>query len=85
MKQGHGHVTPNANGTKARCGGPGICLQCSAEKVGKVASNERRDTIYAEMIKALSDAVKLGDFGITDGASKFRFTELIERAKAAMP
>lgn len=28
---GHGHVTPNPDGTKARCGGPGICPQCSQE------------------------------------------------------
>lgn len=28
---GHGHVTPNADGSLARCGGPGICDECSAE------------------------------------------------------
>ena len=28
---GHGWVTPNADGTKARCGGPGICPPCSIE------------------------------------------------------
>jgi hypothetical protein len=28
---GHGHVTPNADGSKARCGGPGLCNQCSQE------------------------------------------------------
>lgn len=28
---GHGHVTPNPNGTRARCGGPGICAVCSLE------------------------------------------------------
>lgn len=28
---GHGHVTPNENGSRARCGGPGICPQCSIE------------------------------------------------------
>lgn len=30
---GHGHVTPNADGSKARCGGPGICYECSREQV----------------------------------------------------
>lgn len=30
---GHGHVTPNADGTKARCGGPGICGPCSIEQI----------------------------------------------------
>lgn len=28
---GHGHVTPNADGSRARCGGPGICDECSRE------------------------------------------------------
>ncbi|MGH3203865.1 MAG: hypothetical protein ACRDP5_17700 [Streptosporangiaceae bacterium] len=28
---GHGHVTPNPDGTKARCGGPGLCSECSQE------------------------------------------------------
>lgn len=28
---GHGHVTPNADGTKARCGGPSICHECARD------------------------------------------------------
>jgi hypothetical protein len=28
---GHGHVIPNPDGSKARCGGPGICAVCSKE------------------------------------------------------
>lgn len=28
---GHGHVTPNADGSKARCGGPRICGVCARE------------------------------------------------------
>src|ERR671925_545499 len=28
---GHGHVTPNPDGTKARCGGPALCGQCAQE------------------------------------------------------
>lgn len=28
---GHGHVTPNKDGSKARCGGPAICRECRAE------------------------------------------------------
>lgn len=32
---GHGHVTPNADGSKARCGGPGVCPECSHEKATK--------------------------------------------------
>lgn len=29
---GHGHVNPRPDGMKARCGGPGVCKVCSAEK-----------------------------------------------------
>lgn len=28
---GHGHVTPNADGSKARCGGPQFCSVCQGE------------------------------------------------------
>lgn len=28
----HGHVTPNEDGSKARCGGPGLCHVCSTEQ-----------------------------------------------------
>ncbi len=31
MNTGHGHVRPRADGVKARCGGPGICDECSME------------------------------------------------------
>jgi hypothetical protein len=30
---GHGHVTPNADGTRAKGGGPGLCGQCSTELI----------------------------------------------------
>lgn len=29
--KGHGHVTPNADGSRTRCGGPTICKVCKAE------------------------------------------------------
>jgi hypothetical protein len=35
---GHGHVTPNEDGSKARCGGPGICGVCSRERAEKYPS-----------------------------------------------
>lgn len=28
---GHGHVAPRSDGVKMRCGGPGICAECSRE------------------------------------------------------
>lgn len=32
---GHGHVFPREDGVKARCGGPGICNECSADLAKK--------------------------------------------------
>lgn len=29
---GHGHVTPRPDGVVMKCGGPGICAVCTAEK-----------------------------------------------------
>lgn len=28
---GHGHVRPRPDGIRARCGGPGLCRECSQE------------------------------------------------------
>ncbi|HHF0065706.1 TPA: hypothetical protein ACPHS5_005937, partial [Pseudomonas aeruginosa] len=28
---GHGHVFPRADGVKMRCGGPGLCSECTAD------------------------------------------------------
>lgn len=38
MNMGHGHVTPNEFGMKARCGGPAICAECALELAS--ANNE---------------------------------------------
>jgi hypothetical protein len=35
MSEGHGHVFPNENGLKARCGGPALCEVCRAEQRGR--------------------------------------------------
>jgi hypothetical protein len=29
---GHGHVIPNKDGSKARCGGPALCEECAVEE-----------------------------------------------------
>ena len=31
LQNGHGHVTPNPDGSRARCGGPNMCRVCQAE------------------------------------------------------
>jgi hypothetical protein len=35
---GHGWVTPNPDGTKARCGGPAICPACALEAGQQLAA-----------------------------------------------
>lgn len=42
----HGHVTPNANGLRARCGGPAICGVCQREQasIGKFLMDTKFDT-----------------------------------------
>lgn len=29
--KGHGHIWPRPDGTKARCGGPALCVQCARD------------------------------------------------------
>jgi hypothetical protein len=39
---GHGHVTPNPDGSKARCGGPAICAECAREAAQLAADTPAR-------------------------------------------
>lgn len=41
----HGHVTPNPDGSKARCGGPAICPECQHELMTMI--RDRPDSIPA--------------------------------------
>jgi hypothetical protein len=34
----HGHVYPEPDGQKARCGGPGVCRLCAADLATKIAA-----------------------------------------------
>lgn len=45
---GHGHVKPNADGSKARCGGPRICKVCSAEKAAAIVAEYGKPLVQAE-------------------------------------
>lgn len=33
---GHGHVIPNPDGSKARCGGPALCAECARERAAMI-------------------------------------------------
>lgn len=57
----HGHVTPNEDGSKARCGGPSICFVCSKELARKALTDadgrigtaeELADTIMQKLFAA---------------------------------
>lgn len=58
---GHGWVNPRPDGAKARCGGPGICGECSAEQIAAVGSEplllkrteEEREAYYIEKLAEL--------------------------------
>lgn len=61
----HGHVTPNTDGSKARCGGPGVCTECSLEarqkktdKISKQKWNLPHETteIMDKWVAMLSEA-----------------------------
>ena len=75
---GHGHVTPNANGSRARCGGPGICPACSVE----FAQQEK----LAQLKGAVVEAAKVFKEKNTNGAAMdvceaVRALESFEREK----
>ena len=40
---GHGHVIPNKDGSKARCGGPPLCDTCNWEAELAIAKSEGYD------------------------------------------
>lgn len=51
---GHGHVWARPDGVKARCGGPGICSECSRDLANKQSAERRIDPNIAEVRAALS-------------------------------
>mgnify|MGYP001605287236 FL=1 len=58
---GHGHVTPNPDGSKARCGGPGICPVCNMERA-RLEDDARRRRVdnQAERLGEYRALLKLG-------------------------
>lgn len=60
---GHGHVTPHADGSKARCGGPGVCAACSVEAASaEIARDQRAQEAQARLARldALNGPVPQG-------------------------
>lgn len=56
----HGHVTPNEDGSKARCGGPGFCKQCNQE-LGEEFSKgfAVEDGQYKKMLRSFNRVIEL--------------------------
>ena len=86
----HGHVTPNADGSKARCGGPGICFSCSKERGDMVVDmidyrylnldTEQFVDSQEELVKQIGIGGTIANYlhypkGIFIAASKNPFTE----------
>ena len=53
---GHGHVFPRPDTVKARCGGPGICSECSADAMQKDGMKSDPLTLLTERVEKLEAA-----------------------------
>lgn len=54
MNTGHGHVFPRDDGTRTRCGGPGLCSECSKDLARKQA-DEARASRYETALRHIRD------------------------------
>jgi hypothetical protein len=45
---GHGHVVPNPDGSKARCGGPVLCAECAREQATHNAQLRRQPKLLSK-------------------------------------
>lgn len=52
---GHGHVWERPDGVKARCGGPGVCRECSTDLASAISSGYIALTITETGRRALAD------------------------------
>jgi hypothetical protein len=76
---GHGHVIPNADGMKARCGGPGICPECARELALQQNLGRPDPTLSAaELCRALEE---WKDAGGSVTSVVYWIGKLIERGK----
>ena len=56
---GHGHVTPNPDGSLARCGGPAICEVCAREKAALQPKKQSWTKEMREEIHDLKGMIRL--------------------------
>lgn len=69
---GHGHVWARPDGVKARCGGPGICKQCSldAGRLKAVSDDSMRLRRIERDLRLVEDDLREQASGEQDGYSK---------------
>lgn len=58
---GHGHVNPNPDGSKARCGGPKLCSVCAREQRSPVTTCHLCGTTSNESLVAHLEAHHLNE------------------------
>jgi hypothetical protein len=66
---GHGWVTPNPDGSKAKCGGPGLCRDCSAEAITPTGDLTRREQSAADKLNRIGlhlEKPGYGGYVVTD-------------------
>lgn len=85
-RKGHGHVTPNADGSRARCGGPKLCDVCQRELAAlretlpaKPYVGERRETRVEIFERALREIHRAGS-GANPGWQAERAGEALRAA-----
>lgn len=73
----HGHVTPNEDGSLARCGGPGICSECSQELAEKNKISDHDQKLIDDALKdaEVSREARKGDFCAALGITKEQYAK----------
>lgn len=87
---GHGWVTPNPDGAKARCGGPAICSACALELAQQQSHAAREATAGARLkrlgftLNALFDPERGGEYFTVTGdnlSGDMRYYETIDQVE----
>ena len=79
----HGHVRPNLDGSKARCGGPRLCNECAAELAAYLAipkdgnNHSVRSSIpHIQSEKCWCRPVLVGDYTSEGGVKHYMHNEV---------
>lgn len=64
---GHGHVFPRADGVKMRCGGPGLCSECTADASRARAALAQPSPAQAEQAEPERPEVVAWQYRVTAG------------------